>query len=141
MKKKIHLICFLPLFAALLLTVGCKSSAPAPGPRGPAWVKLGERIVNFRADHDEILVTGERGAFRAVKLRVLRAPIFLNSVAITYGNGNTHRVNVNKRIPAGSETRPLNLPGEARIIRKVAFNYRTGPAAKVKATMVLLGRR
>lgn len=126
------------MLAITVLSVGCKSSAPNSG---PTWVKLGERLVDFRADHDVIPVTANRGKFRAVKLRVSRAPIFIKNVRITYGNGANENIAIGKRIPPGTETRALNLPGDARIIRKVTFNYRTGPAAGKKAMVTVLGRR
>ena len=55
-------------FAVLLLS--CSAVALAQ-----RWAYLGEANVDGAADHDNIVVTGSRGAFRAIMIRVQKAPI------------------------------------------------------------------
>lgn len=125
----------LALFAALVLFTSC---APK---KGNNWAVLGERVVDFRGDHDVLKVGADRGTFRGLKFRVKRAPIHLLNVNITYGNGNNDQFVIGKRFQAGSESRTFNLPGDARAIRSIKFNYKTGPRAKTKAVIQVLGRR
>ena len=123
------------------LVVGCKSQTPNNGRiAAPNWTKLGERLVDFRADHDVLPVTAHKGAFTALKLKVLRAPIFINRVTVHYGNGSSQAIPVNRRFAAGSESKVLNLPGNKRIIKKITFRYKTGPKAIKKSMVVVLGR-
>ena len=131
----------LAFLAAALFLSSCKTSTTTTTAKAPAWVKLGERMADLRRDHDEIPVTAMKGDFKALKLRVMGSPIFLNSAVIHYGNGDKQRLQINRRISAGSETRAFDLPGRDRVIRMVALNYRSAPGGKPRAKVVLLGRR
>jgi hypothetical protein len=50
-------------------------SAPVRAQRQGRWEYLGEANVDGRVDHDNITVTGSRGAFQAIVIRVQKAPI------------------------------------------------------------------
>ena len=61
------------------------------------WELLGEANVDGRVDHDRISVTARDGAFRAIQLKVERAPDFPNGGVIVE--------------PAHGEFSALNIPG------------------------------
>ena len=103
-------------FAVLLLS----SSAVANAQR---WTYLGEANVDGAADHDNIVVTGSRGAFRAIQIKVQRAPIEFDRVVVHYGDGDSEPIHIRSKIPAGGQTRVIDLPGNRRIIRSVEFWY------------------
>ena len=103
-------------FAVLLLS----SSAVAHAQR---WTYLGEANVDGAADHDNIVVSGSRGAFRAIQIKVQRAPIEFDRVVVHYGDGDSEPIHIRSRIPAGGQTRVIDLPGNRRIIRSVEFWY------------------
>jgi hypothetical protein len=103
-------------FAVLLLS----SSAVAQAQR---WTYLGEANVDGAADHDNIVVTGSRGAFRAIQIKVQRAPIEFDRVVVHYGDGDSEPIHIRSKIPAGGQTRVIDLPGNRRIIRSVEFWY------------------
>lgn len=105
------------------------------------WVKLGSRKASMKADHDEILVTGQRGTFNALKLSVENAGVMFHRVIVHYRNGTRETLDIRKRIGDGGETRALNLKGRNRIIRKVVFYYQSEPLADKKAKVTLHGRR
>ena len=107
----------------------------------PRWEKLGQRMVNMKADHDVIPVTIAEGTFTAVRFRVLKAPIHLLNVRIHYANGKSHNVAVNKRIPKGTDSRIIDLPGGKRIIKKITFNYKTIPNGNGRAIVEAYGRK
>ena len=104
------------------------------------WEKLGSRMVNMRADHDEILVTAQEGFFTKVKFVVRKAPIHVKNVKIVFGNGESKVIEVNRKFAAGTESKVIDLPGNKRIIRKVVMNYKTVPAGKGRALVVLWGK-
>jgi hypothetical protein len=79
--------------------------------------------VDGAADHDNIVVTGSRGAFRAILIRVQKAPIEFDRVVVHYGDGDSEPIHIRSRIPAGGQTRVIDLPGSRRIIRSVEFWY------------------
>jgi hypothetical protein len=105
------------------------------------WTKLGQRKVNFRVDHDEMMVTAYEGTFRKLKLAVRKAPIFLHNVKIVYGNGERTNIKINKRLEKNTESRPFDLPGKKRIIRKIIFNYKSVPTFKGRAIVTVHGKR
>jgi hypothetical protein len=91
------------------------------------WEKLGERAVDHRAEHDQIVVTRTEGTFKSVQLRVKGAPVEIDNVKVTFGNGHTQDLNVRDKIQAGGSTRSIDLQGDVneRVIRRVDFDYRT----------------
>ncbi|HHG83150.1 MAG TPA: hypothetical protein ENJ82_00245 [Bacteroidetes bacterium] len=136
---KAYTLWILPLMVLGLLMPSCKPSDTVRS--APKWLRLGGRQVDFKGEKDVIAVTGERGKFSALRIKVNRSSIFLNTVIVTFGNGETLRVKLGRRILAGNETQSVDLPGAGRTIRKVELNYRTLPGAKFKAEVVLWGRR
>lgn len=104
------------------------------------WEKLGNRIVNMQADHDEIPVTIQDGVFTKVKLKIMKSPIHLLNMRVIFGNGEDKSVVFNKKFPAGSETRIIDLPGNKRIIKKVNLNYKSAPAGNGRSVISLWGK-
>lgn len=128
---------FALIAAAFALTV-----APAAAQRrGPAndWVKLGEQRVGFNVDRDSIQVGRQEGRFRALKLVVRGADIFMIDMKVIYANGEAEDLVVNQPIRAGTETRPLDLRGNARSVQRVDFVYRARPGFSGRATVELFG--
>jgi hypothetical protein len=120
-------------FAALFLVASLASASAFARPG--RWEFLGERTVTDRLDHDVIAVTALRGDFRAIKLSVQWRSIDVHHVIVHYGDGEVREVEVRQVIPAGGETRVIDLPGDERVIQKVAFWYDArslGGKAKVR---------
>jgi hypothetical protein len=103
-------------FAVLLFSCGGVALAQR-------WAYLGEANVDGAADHDNIVVTRSRGAFRAIQIRVQRAPIEFDRVVVHYGDGDSEPIQIRGRIPPGGQTRVIDLRGNRRIIRSVEFWY------------------
>ncbi len=117
--------------------------APAAGSAGTAreWVLLGTRAVNDRADHDVIMVTVARGDFKSVKLTVQRAAVDFHRVVVHYGNGTKQELELRNTIPAGGETRIIDLTGTERIINRVEFWYDAKTIRGRRAVVRLFGLR
>ncbi len=95
------------------------------------WQFLGESHVDGQADHDRISVTGARGEFRAIRLRVDYAPVEFDRVLVHFGNGSSEPISLRLRIPAGGQTRIIDLPGARRVIESVEFWYqRANPGSR-----------
>jgi len=84
---------------------------------------LGEAHVDGAVDHDNIRVTGARGEFRAIQIRVDNAPVDFDRVVVHFGDGQSVPVQLKYRINPGRETRVIDLPGNRRIIQSVEFWY------------------
>ena len=106
----------------------------------PRWEILGVRKVNFGVDRDEILVTASEGSFTAMKFKVKGAPINMRKMAVHYGNGEVDEIDLRFDIPAGGESRIIDLNGRERIVKKVVFWYDTKNRANHRATLELWGR-
>ena len=121
-------------FVTLALAVACAPRAATTEEAN--WVLLGQREVSDRTDHDAIPVTAARGEFRRVKFVVRRAPVRFHYVVVRYGNGSFETLDLRERIPAGDESRAVNLAGGDRVIRSIEFWYdadTTGRRALVQA--------
>ncbi|HEY7370313.1 MAG TPA: hypothetical protein VIA29_10530 [Thermoanaerobaculia bacterium] len=118
-----------------LLLFGLAAAAPAD-----SWEFLGERAVTDRVDHDVIAVTAARGDFHSLKLAVRGRAVDFHRVVVHFGNGTSKEIELRQTIPAGGETRLIDLPGNDRVIQKVTFWYDArslGGQARVR----LFGRR
>ena len=125
-------------FVASLIVIG--SAAVALGAAG--WAFLGERVVADRVDHDVIVVTGSEGTFSALKLAVKRRPVHFLDMKVHFANGSVQTVELRTVIPAGGESRIIDLEGDDRTISKVEFWYEANSIGVGKKALVRLhGRR
>ena len=134
------------LKAALLVmlvgtvALGSGARAAAPLPRAD-WILLGQRLVSDRADHDIIPVTGVKGLFHKIKLMVGRASVDFHRVVVHFGNGGDQEITLRNTIPAGGESRSIDLDGADRVIRSVEFWYDANTIRGRKAVVQLYGSR
>ena len=92
--------------------------------RASNWDKLGERKVNTKADRDTISIgKRKRERYRAVAIVVEKSAIEMFDMVITFGDGTTFSPNVRWVFDAGTSSRVIDLPGDARAIRKIEFRY------------------
>ena len=105
------------------------------------WIFLGERTVDRALDRDEIYVTAKDGVFDKIKLEVKRSKVNFHKVVVHYANGSKEEIALRGEIPAGGQTRAIDLEGKKRIIKKVVFYYDTKGLLKKKAKVRLLGHR
>ncbi len=82
--------------------------------------------MNGRVDRDRIYMGRGRGRFQNIQIRVDRAPIEFYRVVVHYANGRSEEVDVRQRIPAGGQTRAIDLRGDERAIDSVEFFYARG---------------
>ena len=105
------------------------------------WKMLGTKKVNFKTEKDVITVGADEGVFKKVKLMVKNSGIHLKDMKILFLNGDVIDVKVREVIPAGGETRAIDLPGNNRIIEKVVFWYESTKKNKKRATVILFGMK
>ncbi|HRI04255.1 MAG TPA: DUF2541 family protein [Pyrinomonadaceae bacterium] len=84
---------------------------------------LGTRDVTGRVDHDRITVTSLRGDFKRIKFKVAKRAIEFYRVVVRFGNGTSQRLAFRQLIPAGGESRWVDLRGTDRVIRSIDFWY------------------
>ena len=101
--------------------------------------QLGCRKVGFLVDRDVVPVGRLEGRYKSVRLSVAGNAIFLNDVKIVYANGNVDDYPVKAQVPAGSQTRTIDLKGERRSIKQIELTYRSRPSFKGRATVCVIG--
>jgi hypothetical protein len=92
------------------------------------WSRLGERWVQHGVDHDTIVVTGAAGTFHQIALRVEHSALELFDVNVTFGDGQTFSPATRLIFAEDTASRTIDLPGAARVIRRVDFHYANLPA-------------
>lgn len=105
----------------------------------PKWKLLGTKKVTFRTELDVIPVGADEGVFKRVKLMVKKSGIHIKDMKIHFRNGDVMDVKVRQIIPAGGETRAIDLPGNNRFIEKVTFWYESTKKNDKRATVLLFG--
>ena len=119
------------LWLALVLLVlspaaaGCRGALIVGTETSPGVVCLGERVVDFRVDHDVLPVGPETGAFRQLRFVVHDAPVAVYDVHIEFGNGQVVDVPTRLLFGRGTESREVDLPGNHRHVRNIRFLYET----------------
>jgi hypothetical protein len=127
------------ILAVLVVIVGAAGTLSAQ--RGRAWELLGSRNVSDRADHDTLTVTGSKGTFTAIKFEVRRKAVDFHRVVIHFGNGDDQKVELRNTIPAGGESRVIDIEGRDRVIRSIDFWYDAKTLGRGgQATVRVLGR-
>lgn len=113
--------------AAIALMVGGARAARAERWDSRGWIKLGEREVNGRVDHDRIAVGRHDGKFTKLTLYVENGDLELLDVAVTFGRGEQFHPAVRHVFKEGARTRVIDLPGDERVIQSVDLRYRNLP--------------
>jgi Protein of unknown function (DUF2541) len=98
---------------------GVKFAPPRPGP----WALLGQTTVDGQRDRDTIAIGRSEGRFGSIQLRVTGAPVEFQRVVVRYANGTSEEVEFRDNIPAGGQTRAIDLRGNDRVISSVEFLY------------------
>jgi hypothetical protein len=102
---------------------GAGGPPPGPPPRG-RWEELGCGNVGIKADRDTIKVGRREGRFSAIQLRVRGNDVNILDLKVVYDRGPPDDIRVRSLIREGSETRPLDLRGERRVIDRVDLTYK-----------------
>jgi len=104
----------------LVLATGC---AVARKHTADGWQVLGARTVDGRADHDQIPVGPNAGPFQQIQFTVSGSALDVYGLQVTFGDGETFSPPLRLRFHKGGWSRIVDLPGSARMIRKVEFRY------------------
>jgi hypothetical protein len=87
------------------------------------WDKLGERWVQSKYDKDTIRVGKRAGKYRRIKLVVEHSAVELYDIKITFANGKPYSPGTRLVFGKDSTSRTIDLPGDARFIRRIDFKY------------------
>lgn len=122
----------------VLILAACLSN-PALAGLTDGWIQLGKEKVKPRIERD-VIRTASKGLVKQVVIEVRGASVYFESVMVHLGNGEVIDLPVRSIIKAGERTRVIDLPGNARLIRKVVFVHQKIRDAG-KAEVILWGRK
>jgi hypothetical protein len=114
-------VVYRPYGPARIEIVGREGGGPGPG--AGRWQELGCQKVGFLDGRDVIRVGRNEGTFRAIKLTVNGNKLRLERLRVVYRNGQADDLAVRTVIPAGAETRPIDLSGRHRGIDFIEMRY------------------
>jgi hypothetical protein len=112
---------------------GWKAEAAARTPAAPfswdsqGWVKLGEREVNGKIDHDRIEVGRHEGKFEKLTLVVLDSDLELIDFEVKFAKGAPWHPAIKHFFKEGQRTHVIDFPGGERTVRFIDFRYRNLP--------------
>jgi len=111
------------LIGFALLALGILAAC---GPRliPPGFSLLGTREVNFRTEQDVITVTRASGLLRRLLIVPRINPVEIYNVRVVFENGPDFDAPVREKLFVGRDRLMIDLPGEARRVRRVEFRYR-----------------
>jgi hypothetical protein len=104
------------------------------------WEKLGERKVNQTAESDEINFPSNGPVLTAIKIKSRRGGINLQRCVINFANGDKKSIELRNDIPAGGESRVINLPGNKQPITKFTYWYGIPQSGDQKAELEIWGK-
>jgi hypothetical protein len=104
-----------------------------------SWVKLGEKDVDFKIDHDTIGAES-KGNIRELQFRVMNAPIRFKKVVIHYKDGEKKEVEFLEELEVGRESRSVTIEGDGHPIKSVDVWYETDSLGGKKAKVAVYGR-
>ena len=136
-KSSLFALCFVILG---LLQIALPAEA-ARRPRVRGWELLGVRTVTDRADHDVIAVSAAKGTFRRLQVQVESRPVQFRDMKIHFANGETQNVELRDVIPAGGESRIIDVEGPGdRVIRSIEFHYDAQSLLGKRAVVKVYGK-
>jgi hypothetical protein len=116
----------LALLVSLALAACAVTPAPAPVTvvdGTPRWERLGERWVNGGVDRDVIHVGRAEGRFHRLQIVVEHSALEMFDMLIVFGDGSTYSPPTRLVFEPNTKSRVIDLPGGARVIRRVEFRY------------------
>jgi hypothetical protein len=125
------------LLSLSLMLVAFGNAGIQPGGR---WKVVGRKVVDYRPEIDIIPVTAFKGSFKKLKLFVRGGDVHFRDMKIFYRNGEVQDVPLRMIIPAGGESRVIDLNGRERIITRIQLIYDTTNRSKVKARVVVMAK-
>ncbi len=87
---------------------------------------MDEQMGVFEKDRDEIDVLGA-DSFADIVFKVADAGMRLQHLEVYFENGSKQEIDLRSEIPAGGQSRVIDLNGGERALKKIVFVYKTLP--------------
>jgi hypothetical protein len=104
------------------------------------WEKLGVHRVTLDVQHDVFTFPEYSPVLSAIKVRSKKGAINLQRCVLHFSNGDKKTIELRNDIPAGGESRTINLPGNKHSMVKFEFWYGVSQSGSEKAEIEIWGR-
>lgn len=107
------------------------------------WEKIGERTLGNKNKEKTITINcAHQGKFRMLKIAVENTSVEFENVSVEFLSGSTQELKIRDYVSAGRETRPIDLRGDKRVIKKIELTCKPKEKAKGnnKARIIVYGR-
>jgi hypothetical protein len=129
----------LPLVMMTLLTSLCAAGFTGAD---DTWMLLGSCTVSAGADHDTLAVIGENTVVGKLQLRVKGTAVRFQRIVVRYDDRDDDRIELSRdEIPAGGESRTIDLREHDRVVRSVDLWYDAESLGGRRAVVEVYGRR
>lgn len=92
------------------------------------WTMLGSKVVKGKKENKDVLkVSKGAGPYTKLMLVVEDSELEVDSMVVTFGNKEKFEPEVKHMFREEDRTRAIDLPGEARNIKKIEFVYKNLP--------------
>jgi len=98
------------------------------GPPG-IWQELGTVTVSDTVNHDDIVLTGS-AEFKSIKFKAFDVPINIVNVNIIYQNGKVDKLDIKYEVPAGGDSRIIDLKYNKIRVRRIMIWYKSDALPK-----------
>ena len=88
-------------------------------------------------DKDEFKIEGA-DRFRKLRVSAQGGDINMKDMDVEFDGGGKQDIDIRSTIKAGQSSRPLDLEGNGKSIKKVKFNYESDKNRKGQKTVVIL---
>ena len=105
------------------------------------WKVMGDAEIQRKSGTAQIEVGAEEGLAKRIKFEVRGTEVEFKKVTITYDNGDPEEIDVRDKVRRGGRTRPIDLKGANRVIKKVLIAFKTDKDADRDARIILIGHR
>ena len=102
------------------------------------WDKLASRKVELLSEQDEVRLS-HKGRLQKLVFEVRKAPVNFKDVKVHLVTGAVLDIPMRSFVQAGSRSRVIDLPGEARTVRKIVFRYES--LRSKRAEVVVWGKK
>lgn len=123
------------MVAVIVLAIIASMAVAAPG-----WLLLGSAKFAPEKESRGVVTVTLKQPFSTIRMRVDRAPAHIGRVMITFGNGRTQEVALDRTFRQGTWTRPINLRGRERHIQTIELWAQSASRGGVDSWVVVFGR-
>src|SRR5690349_20064195 len=105
------------------------------------WKMLGDAQIEKKGGTATIDVGAEEGLVKRIKFEVRGTDVEFKKATVSYENGDPEQIDVRDKVRRGGKTRPIDLKGGNRVIKKVAIALKVDKDADRDARVILMGRK